>query len=919
MKAKTLHLVAVFLLTVNCILSNFSLAQTTIYTSNVYGTWTLAGSPYLISGNIEIPNDSTLVIQPGVTVKFQNNNYTMKVFGRLLAIGTITDTIIFTDLNTTNGWEGISFINTTANNDTSKFIYCKLQYGRPTGIPNNGTICFINFSKAIVSHCRISNCTGLAGSGVAIACNGSSNTIISYNRISNNTASYGGGIYCQGASPTITNNIISYNSAANKGGAIYCASTSNYLSKPIISNNIISNNSGSHGAGICIDASKNAFIFDNTISNNTSSFYGGGIYCSGDSSKINNNVILNNTSVHAGGGIYFSGDSSTITNNTISNNSVTNSLASGGGIYYYFGKSTIANNTIAFNTATGSGGGINCDNGKPIIKYNTISNNSCGSSSYGGGGIYCFSTCTPTITYNTISNNSATGNGGGVYCSGSLPISYNSISNNTALSGAGLYCSGNPVSYNIISNNTASSDGGGLYYSGSSYISYNTVSNNTASSGGGLYCYGSLGNSNINNNTITNNSAASSTAGGGGIFFYSNSPIVTNNTISNNLSGKYGGAIFCFGNSDPTFRNTIFRGNTASAGASQVYLENNNSDPNFYYCDVDSGIAAFGLNGGTYTGIYSNNLNIDPLFVAPSGGSGTAFNGVTADWSLQIISPCIDKGDNNISIVYPAKDKADSLRVTVCRVDIGAYEYQTGKPLAATVAQTPSLCFGSPSGTATVTVSGGNPAYSYLWSSNGQTTSTATGLSAAIYNVTVTEASGCTKSATVAITQPQTVVASMNITNSTSCSANDGSISSSVSGGTQPYSYVWSNSATTSAISGLAQGTYTLTVTDFNGCTKTFTATVSCPNSVSQQSSKNEFTISPNPFSFQTTLQTTVFLNNATLTVYNSLGKAVKQIDNLAGPTAIFQRDNLPSGLYFVRLTQEGKPFSVNKLVIADR
>src|SRR3990172_5123585 len=111
---------------------NFSFSQTSLPGGNVYGTWTLAGSPYQIQGAIQIPNDSTLTIQPGVTVDFQGH-YKFLVQGRLLAIGTVTDTIIFAATNTTNGWWGIRFDNTPATNDTSKIIYCKLQYGIATG------------------------------------------------------------------------------------------------------------------------------------------------------------------------------------------------------------------------------------------------------------------------------------------------------------------------------------------------------------------------------------------------------------------------------------------------------------------------------------------------------------------------------------------------------------------------------------------------------------------------------------------------------------------------------------------------------------------------------------------------------------------------------------------------------------------
>lgn len=77
--------------------------------------------------------------------------------------------------------------------------------------------------------------------------------------------------------------------------------------------------------------------------------------------------------------------------------------------------------------------------------------------------------------------------------------------------------------------------------------------------------------------------------------------------------------------------------------------------------------------------------------------------------------------------------------------------------------------------------------------------------------------------------------------------------------------------------------------------------------------------IFPNPFVFQTTLQADKILKGSTLTVYNSLGQQVKQIRNISGQTITLYRDNLPSGLYFIRLMLDNKTFSADKLVITDK
>lgn len=76
--------------------------------------------------------------------------------------------------------------------------------------------------------------------------------------------------------------------------------------------------------------------------------------------------------------------------------------------------------------------------------------------------------------------------------------------------------------------------------------------------------------------------------------------------------------------------------------------------------------------------------------------------------------------------------------------------------------------------------------------------------------------------------------------------------------------------------------------------------------------------IFPIPFSLQTTLFSNKIFKDATLTIYNSVGKKLKQIENLSGSSIVFQRDNLPSGLYFIHLVQDDKIIAKDKLIITD-
>jgi len=127
---------------------------------SVNGTWTKKSSPYIIKGEITIPDGETLTIEPGVEVIFEGH-YKFNVQGRLLAIGATEDTITFTSKDKETGWHGIRFEDTPASNDSSKIIYCKLEHGKAnSGIQVKdrlgGAIC-ATINKLKISHCLFRN------------------------------------------------------------------------------------------------------------------------------------------------------------------------------------------------------------------------------------------------------------------------------------------------------------------------------------------------------------------------------------------------------------------------------------------------------------------------------------------------------------------------------------------------------------------------------------------------------------------------------------------------------------------------------------------------------------------------------------------------------------------------------------------
>ncbi len=129
-------------------------------------------------------------------------------------------------------------------------------------------------------------------------------------------------------------------------------------------------------------------------------------------------------------------------------------------------------------------------------------------------------------------------------------------------------------------------------------------------------------------------------------------------------------------------------------------------------------------------------------------------------------------------------------------------------------------------GYATSSTTGGSAPYTYLWSPGGQTTATASGLSAGSFTCVVTDNTGCTVTSSCTISNG-TFSASITGHNS-SCTINNGYATASPIGGTAPFTYLWSpGGQTTATASGLSAGTYTCVVKDNTGCTSTKTTSIS--------------------------------------------------------------------------------------------
>lgn len=140
-------------------------------------------------------------------------------------------------------------------------------------------------------------------------------------------------------------------------------------------------------------------------------------------------------------------------------------------------------------------------------------------------------------------------------------------------------------------------------------------------------------------------------------------------------------------------------------------------------------------------------------------------------------------------------------------------------------------CFGGNDGSIDIEVAGGTGPYTYVWS-NGAGTQDLSGLVVGSYTVIVTDSKGCTTTETYNITQPNALTASISKTDVDCYGASTGAIDLTISGGTGPYSVLWSNLAVTEDLTNIAAGYYSVLITDANGCEFSTNTTLTQPTDI---------------------------------------------------------------------------------------
>ena len=366
----------------------------------------------------------------------------------------------------------------------------------------------------------------------------------------------------------------------------------------------------------------------------------------------------------------------------------------------------------------------------------------------------------------------------------------------------------------------------------------------------------------------SNGQAVLNVSGGNGTYSYNWSSGGTAATETNLAAGNYTCIVTDIAGCSNTFSITISNAgspNVTLAAQTDVscYLGSNGSvtvnvsggSPGYVYSWAPSGgtsATASSLTAGTYTCVVTDNNGCTQSFSTTlteptallstssstpdmcNAGNGTASVSISGGTGPYTYAWTPSGGNNaTANSLSPATYTCQVIDANGCSIIDSATVLASGGPTVQLQSSTDPSCYNGSDGTATISVTAGNGPYTYAWSPSGGNAVTGTGLDATqTYTCTITDVNGCTSTQTVLLSQPPVYTASVTASTPVSCFGGiDGTATVTGTGGTGPYTYLWSPSLqTTTTASNLVAGGYVVTVTDANGCTTQASVTITQPS-----------------------------------------------------------------------------------------